>query len=171
MTPNTDRARPGLLWWIYLGLWVLWPLGIVMLASISFHFLVSGVFNFVCTVGLWGYLLSKRLGRAWLWKIIFTLFCAEMASIAIGSLVILAVGLIQPNILEHSPTELALEPIYALILGLPQLLLAIVQLGALFSLVMLVTWIPMMRALWRYAFRCAHIWNTHDPIEHKLTQV
>lgn len=123
--------------------------------------------HLVYAVGLWGYLKSRRLGWARLWKIIFFLYAAEVVLIAICSLFLIVRFWNYPSISAYGTDWLTLLPILSLqpelLLAIPELLLGMLRFVAWSALVMLVTWIPMLRALWRYSFRCAHIWNTDAP--------
>jgi hypothetical protein len=138
MTPDTVKPGPSPLWWPYLGFClVLLALGArsyFAAAGISLLTAALSAVDLACIVGLLGYLLSMRWGRAWLWKIVLFLFAAKMALAA----VVFAVSMFPIDFGQPIDPE---------------------QVVALFGLVAVLLSIPMMLALWRYAFKSASIWS------------
>lgn len=90
-TPTTGRPAPPRLrwlWWIYFGyLLLMLAIGIVPYMSMLRNetaprlalATVATLLNLWGLVGLWGYIRSKPLGPAWVWRLAFLLITAQFA--------------------------------------------------------------------------------------------
>jgi hypothetical protein len=136
-----EAARPSRLWWLYFGYLVLAGLAgaAPYLSSIRESNLsgpslglplLATVLNLWGMVGLWGYIRSRRLGWSGLWQICLGLTVIQM--IYAGSL-----------FLRFLPSSLAEPGAWVSLLGLAGLALGI----------------PLLVALWRYAFVSPRIWG------------
>ncbi|HVT58636.1 MAG TPA: hypothetical protein VHR45_09560 [Thermoanaerobaculia bacterium] len=148
-TIATDRQPPSRLWWIYfLCLLALAALGaksylaLLLRPDRQEHDLLIGAaasaLNAWGLLGLWCYIRSKPLGFSWIWKLCLVLTADQLA---------FAAYLFGKTFMMVAPYE-SLFPVrgerVVSLLGLCGILFAI----------------PLLIALWRYAFRSPELWRS-----------
>lgn len=135
----SHHRRPSSLWWGYFALlFVLGGVGLFTFAAAGVYdsftplllTAITSVFDLVCIVGLYGYIRSIPLLAAAFWRIILMLLLARF---------LLTTSLFISNLF---PWERTHEQ-YVALAGLLSPLLAL----------------PLLWALWRYAFRSAFVWR------------
>jgi hypothetical protein len=133
------HRRPSSLWWGYFallialfgfGLFAFAAIGLVDSFTSSLLTLTTSAFDLVCIVGLYGYIRSVPVLAVTFWRVMLTLLLGK---------VLLSASLFIPNLF---PWERTHEQ-YVALAGLLSPLLAL----------------PLLWALWRYAFRSACVWR------------
>jgi len=132
-TATAGRRAPSRLWWVYFGyLLVLLAIGFVPYVSMLRTepprrlalATVATLLNLWGLVGLWGYIRSLRLGSPWLWRLCFLLTTAQFAFSGYQFAKVLRYGI------GGLETTVAIVGLCSLLLG-----------------------VPLLVALWLYAFR------------------
>ena len=148
MTITADWRGPSRLWWLYFyclaGFAVLGavPYFLVLLRVEQEDKVLIGAaawaLNACDLVGLWCYIRSRRLGVAWLWRLFLALTVAQLAFVAYQ---------FEKAFMMVLPFE-SFFPIKGA---------RIVSLVGLCSVLFAV---PLLIALWRYAFRSPELWRS-----------
>ena len=138
-TPGSQHGRPHIWWWFYFALYVVLFVGTFAnyVSEGAFQSfggaLLSAIllsFDVICIAGLYAYIQSRALFRPAFWGIMLGLLFAR---------ILVAGGVLAFNLI---PWEADREQ-YVALAGMLSILLAI----------------PMLAALWRYAFKSSHIWD------------
>jgi hypothetical protein len=147
MTITADWQRPSMLWWLYFyclaGFAVLGavPYVLVLLRSEQEHKMLIGaaawVLNACDLVGLWCYIRSRPLGVAWLWRVFLALTVAQLAFAAY----------------QFEKAFMMVLPFESFFPVRGERIVSLVGLcSVLFA-------VPLLIALWRYAFRSPELWQ------------
>jgi len=123
------NPSPSSMWWVYFVLVGVLTLSGMLQGPWSPLDVLASIFAAFSLVGLWGYIRQVPIGWKQFWVVYFALSLFLSVVLTVGILVAV----------ELPPGTLGL-------------FLALLALGGLFAA-------PLYVALWRYAFRSAHLWS------------